>query len=307
MGIEDYQANDPKRMLSSIRNIHAGILLLCKEKLRQLSPANSNEVFIRVKQATTLVNGALAVKGIGKKTVDQQGIKDRFADLNLNLEWKRLERIAQIRNNIEHYFFDGNAQQLNEAIADACILIQVLLVDLLEEDPLTELGQDCWSVFLSVEEIFEREAIQCTASMNNIVWQNSYLKELSEEFECTKCGSNLLKQDIETNADPESAQLKCVACDHAEDMENVVENAVNERFRGENHAAALGEIEEPVGNCPECGHETYVFNEAECVWCQFSMPADAECAVCCEPLSLEDYECHEGLCSYHAYVASKAD
>jgi hypothetical protein len=33
LGIEDYQANDPKRALSAVRNFYTGTLLLAKEIL----------------------------------------------------------------------------------------------------------------------------------------------------------------------------------------------------------------------------------------------------------------------------------
>jgi hypothetical protein len=47
IGIEDYQSTDQRRTLSAVRNITAGVLLLFKEKLRQLSPPNSNDVLIK--------------------------------------------------------------------------------------------------------------------------------------------------------------------------------------------------------------------------------------------------------------------
>jgi len=52
LGVEDFQRNDDlRRLLSAIRNFHAGVLLLCKEVLRRLSPPDSNEVHIKAKQA----------------------------------------------------------------------------------------------------------------------------------------------------------------------------------------------------------------------------------------------------------------
>ena len=38
IGVEDLLKNDDRRVLSAVRNVHAGVLLLCKEKLRRLSP-----------------------------------------------------------------------------------------------------------------------------------------------------------------------------------------------------------------------------------------------------------------------------
>jgi hypothetical protein len=45
LGIEDYQANDPRRALSSVRNFYAGVLLLAKEVLvRQIPDAAPEDV-----------------------------------------------------------------------------------------------------------------------------------------------------------------------------------------------------------------------------------------------------------------------
>ncbi|PYU23337.1 MAG: hypothetical protein DMG30_11925 [Acidobacteria bacterium] len=38
VGVEDYQLGTRPRLLSAVRNIHAGILLLFKEALREVSP-----------------------------------------------------------------------------------------------------------------------------------------------------------------------------------------------------------------------------------------------------------------------------
>ena len=40
LGVEDYQAakKDARRSLSGVRNVYAGVLLLCKEVLRQQAP-----------------------------------------------------------------------------------------------------------------------------------------------------------------------------------------------------------------------------------------------------------------------------
>lgn len=47
IGIEDYESEDERRVLSAVRNLTAGILLLFKEKLSELSPGDSNEVLLK--------------------------------------------------------------------------------------------------------------------------------------------------------------------------------------------------------------------------------------------------------------------
>jgi hypothetical protein len=45
------------------------------------------------------------------------------------LNWARLEQINDIRNNVEHYFFCGTRQQLKEAVAESCVVIRQLVMD----------------------------------------------------------------------------------------------------------------------------------------------------------------------------------
>ena len=80
-------------MLSATRNITAGVLLLFKEKLRQLSPSDSDEVLIKQRiQPEFDANGSVIFKGDGKKTVDVQQIEERFKALNIEANWKGLKK-----------------------------------------------------------------------------------------------------------------------------------------------------------------------------------------------------------------------
>lgn len=56
-------------LLSAVRNIHAGILLLYKEALRRLSPQGSQEVLIKAKVIPKRSkNGEIQFVGSGRKT-----------------------------------------------------------------------------------------------------------------------------------------------------------------------------------------------------------------------------------------------
>ena len=70
LGVEDFQSGDERRSLSAVRNLTAGVLLLFKEKLRQLSPAGSDEVLLKKNiRPTPSAGGGVAFQGVGKKTV----------------------------------------------------------------------------------------------------------------------------------------------------------------------------------------------------------------------------------------------
>jgi len=83
--------------------------------------------------------------------------------------------------------------------------------------------------------------------------------------------------------------------------------ALDQAFAAESHYAVKDGGKPPIGECPDCWAETYVYEEGRCAACGFQMPEDAECALCGQSLTTEEYREHEGLCSYHAHVMSKDD
>src|SRR2546425_136366 len=105
LALEDFSSTQNGRMLSAVRNLHAGILLLYKEKLRRLSPTNTNDVLIKEKsELRKAPAGGLIAVGVGKKTVNAFQIEERFASLGIKTDWKRFKAINRLRNDIEHYF-----------------------------------------------------------------------------------------------------------------------------------------------------------------------------------------------------------
>ncbi|MGC3094520.1 hypothetical protein [Pseudomonas aeruginosa] len=86
LGIEDYEAAKKShvRILSAIRNLTAGLILLFKHKLLELSPADSDEVLLKSKIQPRLdSNGQLNWIGKGSKTVDVDEIIDRLTALGV--------------------------------------------------------------------------------------------------------------------------------------------------------------------------------------------------------------------------------
>ena len=60
LGLDDFKSPDRRRTISAVRNLYAGVLLLCKEVLRRLSPKGSNDVLVmRYKKAVKDSNGSI--------------------------------------------------------------------------------------------------------------------------------------------------------------------------------------------------------------------------------------------------------
>src|SRR3546814_17747159 len=75
-------AHDPARLTSAVRNIYAGILILAKGKLYEISPPGSQGVLIRVVQPK-LVDQRLELVPQGRKTIAYEEIKKRFQHFRL--------------------------------------------------------------------------------------------------------------------------------------------------------------------------------------------------------------------------------
>lgn len=306
IGVEDFGSDDPRRILSAVRNVQAGVLLLCKEKLRRLSP--DGELLLKQKLEPILGAGGLLVfKGSGKKTVDTQGIKERFKSLGIKLDWARVDEITSIRNDMEHLFYNGGRKLAQQAVSDAFLVIRDLLTKVLEEEPVGALGHVCWKALLDNNTLFQEELAACQATLANIEWKTEGASLASEHFECPDCGSTLVKQVNPENTDQDTAMFACAACGEELGTENLIIKAVEAANFHDAYLAATEGGETPVGTCPECGNDTYVFGQGGCAFCGFGMPCDASCIICGEALTLDDYEEGDDLCGYHRWQASKDD
>jgi hypothetical protein len=175
IGIEDYQSTDPRRVLSATRNITAGVLLLFKEKLRQLSPADSDEVLIKERVQPQFDGGKVVFKGKGDKTVDVWQIKERFKSLNITADLTNLEKVIAIRNKIEHYYADESAGAVKALVASSFLIIRDFVTMELDCEPVDLLGVDTWNELLAVGEVYEKERQECKKAIEAIEWNTEAL------------------------------------------------------------------------------------------------------------------------------------
>jgi len=124
VGLEDYSSSDKRRIISCTRNVYAGILLLFKHKLSLLSPANSDEALIK-QVVLPIINEEDRVewKGQGPKTVDLHSIEERFKSLKIDVDWNRLKKINNFRNNIEHYFSNLEQDDIRSLLSNSFVII----------------------------------------------------------------------------------------------------------------------------------------------------------------------------------------
>jgi hypothetical protein len=310
LGVEDYRSDDPRRTISAVRNMTAGVLLLCKEVLRRLSPEGSDEVMLKARwRLSRDPKGQIRVVGEGKKTVDSETIQKRFADLDLRSDLSRIRQLVEIRNDVEHRFPSEHDKVIREALATAMPVIRSVLVGELEEEPAQLLGQQTWDVLLEEARVHEEEAARCRASLEAVEWESEALTVAVKHFYCDNCGSTLIRQLQPTNSNPTNAELRCSGCGQSLNIAAITEAAIGQELGIAAHIAAKDGDDPPLEHCPECDRETYVAEEDRCAnpECGFSLD-DRRCPICDTRLGIEDYMASDGgLCAYHASVMSKDD
>jgi len=304
IGTEDYLSDDPRRALSAVRNISAGILLLFKEKLRALSPPDSNEALIKRKiLPISDKNGNIQFQGIGKKTVDVSQIIERFRHLNIAIDRITFSKIISIRNDIEHYYTTETSTKLKELLADAFLVIRDFITIQLNESPIELLGLDCWNTLLDVATIYQKELRECEIEKNKVKWGADSIKMLAPYLRCGHCKSELIKPINHNNSDFRLIDFHCTSCDRNNSFENIAEDAAAEAFEVDAFISIKDGGEPPLSNCPDCGRETFLISEGFCIACDATLTY-TECSICMEPLGSDEQD-FEGLCSYHRWVAER--
>ncbi|WP_319549140.1 hypothetical protein [Desulfogranum marinum] len=305
IGVEDYLSPDDRRKLSAVRNIFAGLLLLYKEKLCDLSPGYDKELFVKIDiRPHRDEKGEITYLAAGKskKTVNVQQIKDRFSTLNVKVDWEVFDQINRVRNDVEHYYTVAPEPVIKEILAKSFILIKDFIYHQFQEEPVDVLGEDCWRELLQIADVYESEKKASVDSLAKIDWKYGTLERAVEFVRCPACSSDLIKTD-DTVLYSNAVNFTCSSCGNPFSFTEVVSSCVAEAMYGESYIAMTDGGDEPYGTCPECGEETYVFEEGCCLSCEYEMQY-GECVRCGAGLSLGD-QINEGLCGYCQHLYDK--
>lgn len=300
IGVEDFRSSDPRRLVSAVRNVQAGLLLLCKEKLRQLSPPGSDEVLIKARIAPSLEPaGQLAFRGQGEKTVDEQQIVERFGQLGIHLDWAPLRKLTSHRNVLEHYRYSGSREELRAVVAQSATMIRRLF-DVLGLDPVDELELDCWEFLLENEAVFQSELARCQASTRTLVWRSPTMALAAKtNLTCAmNCRSELVELENPDDWHQDKARLKCRACSMTFPAKGQIWPTLASYFAQDLYEAATQGGMAPLLKCDTCGELTVVADEGACAHCGAG-GYEIRCEVCNTVLTDEDREQGDSRCLQH--------
>lgn len=334
LGFEDYEmaSKDKGRIISSIRNMYAGILLLLKEELRCLSPKGSDDVLIQSEielfydsQLQQLIcKGKNKSNGNIGKTIDFNEMKYRFQIMGCPLSSTLINLITEIRkerNNIEHYYSNETINTLQGLVAKSTLVINELFNDYLHEDPVLVLD-DTWRGMLEVRDLHDELRKDYITSLKKILIstkKSKYFKIIRDYFTCPDCGADIFEVDDCGS----KIQFTCKGCNTKYDFSIVkkelynilsqeLENRMNREYGLDSDEIELG-VSERVLTCPKCGKKTYLYlpdqDVSKCENCDFEY-SYINCSMCSttlESYELDDAENNRGLCSYCLYKMHKIE
>lgn len=266
IGVEDYWQGTRPRLLSAVRNIHAGILLLFKDSLRTFSPDGSNNALMMAVIAP-LRSGTvnhISFVGVGNKTATVRQIKDRFSALGIQADWERFDHISQLRNEVEHLFPSLDQKGLQRLIADAFIVASTFIRNELNLNPSDVLGQKTWLAMLEVNEVHEKERRECDELLAKVVWRSCVIKAGVQKMACPKCASDLLEPFGDSDSE---IWLECRSCASNFSPNEYEWWAVMTEMSAEDSDVEKLGRERRYSNCSTCGNRAYVTDEKQCAWC----------------------------------------
>lgn len=282
LGVEDFKAisADEARALSAIRNLSAGLLLMFKVKLQELSPADSKEVLLKQQVIPTRdADGNPVWIGKGGKTVDVVTIQERLESLGVTgIDWNLLKKLTKMRNDVEHYYTSLPASGLAEAMAASFHLIQQFVPTYLSRTPVELLGDELWK-FLTTQEVFyKRELELCQEANKQVPWGHALLRGSFDLMQCPACKSALIKPLAVVEPLSELV-FACTCCAHTATYAEAVETIATMHHYPDLYYAFARGGESPLERCSSCGHFSYQTEELECLLCLDDSPYPA-CAEC---------------------------
>jgi len=305
LGVQDYKEGSHGRLLTGVRNIHAGILLMYKEALRRLSPPGSDEALIKAKVLPRVGSqGNVEFVGVGRKTVDVQQIRERFDALGIATDWTRFDRISSARNDTEHYFSQANKRALEGVISDAFVVLRNFVAAELREDPLKLLGEETWQAMLEVSDVYEAERAECETSLGAVDWQSEALANGVLDLTCPSCSGSLLRPAGDYKQYRDDMSLQCRICGGTSDAQEFVPRAIACALGYDSYLAYKDGGDAPYTNCPNCGAETYVMDEQKCALCGES--AQQACERCGNEIPASEMM-SSPLCGWCAHMMAKDD
>lgn len=305
IGVEDFELSkqDERRIISSTRNIFAGILLLFKYKLNTFSP---DLIITKIGVEPTLKNGkfewAVKVQKNGN-TVDYQEIKDRLKALEIDLDWTSLDDLRTYRNQIEHYQCMISLKTLQEKIAKTFELVRYFIIHILDMKPEKLFKKQIWDILVCVHSDYQTEKQKSNNELKKLDFYHNEIFKTISNHSCRDCGYDLItiKAHSKENHSANCASYSCKSCGKTWNYNELINECLDKQYRLEWWDCIKDGGEEPVVDCPACGGQ-YDYIEKFCYNCDTEI--EDICQNCGNSISPNELACTP-FCGYCSYFLEK--
>lgn len=305
IGIEDYflakekHDRDKKfRMISALRNIYAGILIMFKERLLRLSTdrcliflesdKKSNEAWLNKK---TLNRKA--------KTVYVKDIKKLFEKFHVDYEEEYLDQLNQARNELEHFSADVSDDYLEELLVKAHHIILDFINGFEDETIENWIDRDQWERIEQSYQLVQEEKKRIEKEYMIFCFFSEESEVRMKHSVCPHCSSSLL---IPTGKKHDPV-MECCYCKEKYSPVEIIKSEHDEHY---NIKSGSGPT---LGICPECYEETLeedgdemIFKCDNCGYVQSNC-----CEYCGSSIPIEEVGEGDEYCGYCRNMLSKDD
>ncbi|MBE6375911.1 MAG: hypothetical protein E7050_05535 [Lentisphaerae bacterium] len=295
LGIEDYKLakGDSSRYLSAVRNLFAGLLLLFKSKLAEVSKDDNFSLLIAPSVKTPYDIQQRP------KTVGYYDLIKRLKEQEVNVDWEKIKDLHAYRNDIEHYFApDSKSDSIVRGyIANSFLIIKQFLEKDLGYNPQECFAEDIWQEFLKDEAVHSAEIAEMVFEFDKLLWFSDDVEKLFLKHRCHNCNSDIIRVDDKLMQDAKDTSFICRNCGRQwiyYELAKEIANKLSQRDLWELKDGGT----EIIGYCPECEEEMYCSIGEVCLNCGVRGPFECEFCGCEVPISELIIFSETGRCSW---------
>lgn len=318
LGLEDYglRVENPARLISSVRNLYAGILLLLKSRLAEESKNSGYSLLMRdVIPARNATTGEL--KWVGAKTHDTVNYHQLERNISAcvphnHIAWNLLNDLKNYRNDIEHKYAQQSVITAAEVIAESRKVVEAIYRDILPDYLSDQIPDEKWNDIVKDTDKAEKMRRERDLLFLMIEWPDERIANAMKEMLCPNCGSSIITVPADYEPKPHSEKtcaedmtFVCKDCGQFYTLECLARELAEFKYNCMACDCAPGDVlpDYPVGTCPECGAEAYNIEDHLCYNCGNTNVY--MCSRCPEEISASDLANSSVLCGYCADLYAK--
>lgn len=285
LATEDYQmaSKSPRRILSCLRNIFAGLLLLMKAKLYP----DHKELIITKRNND----------GSVRNTIQYKNLLNEYTAINPTIIRKTLDQVQRQRNDLEHFYINDSPPIIDESVCACFYVICNILSNDFKQSPQEALGSKNWNILMNIQSVYEESRKECQASLSSVSWPSESILDALGYMPCPSCRATLRK--IKTVAEkPIDRILECYSCKQQINLWDLIHNfeqdvIISATWDGETATCPSYEEMDLFALCPRCENKTFWKAELSCLSCGF-IPEMVQCDLCKKETLRTDIETHDG-------------